>query len=195
MNSEDRFDKLIRKTVENLFPALLLDLGPHAWLWIKAQIWQESRMNPFAVSTCGAQGLMQLMPATDQEIDGDLDGSDVLGNVDNGIRYLADQYERLVEVSPAHERIRFAMASYNGGRGYINKAFELAREACGLPKSHAAWKRAGCPTGQWQTWAFTHQYLADERCQVKGKRPDHVQICGYVAHIETRFRHYQKSVV
>ncbi len=192
--NEDRFDLVIHDHVERFFPSLLLDLGPYAWLWVKAQIWQESRMNPDAVSSAGAKGLMQLMPATDLEIDGDLDGADVVGNIDNGVKYLANQYERLPEVDKVGEQLRFALASYNGGRGYINKAFELARGACGLPQSYAAWKRADRPAGQWQTWAFTHPFLADDRCVVRGKRPDHGQMISYVAHIETRYRFYTKGL-
>jgi membrane-bound lytic murein transglycosylase MltF len=192
ISNEERFDLAINDHVERLFPSLLLDLGPYAWLWVKAQIWQESRMNPNAISPAGAVGLMQLMPATDLEIDGDLDGADVIGNIDNGVRYLARQYEKLLEIPAPAERLRFALASYNGGRGYINKALELSREACGLAKSFTAWNKAGRPAGQWQAWAFAHAFLADERCRVKGKTPDHVQICGYVAHIETRYRYYTR---
>ena len=73
MKNENRFDQIIHDQVEQHFPELLQDLTPFGWLWVKAQVWQESRMDPEAISPCGAKGLMQLMPATDQEIDGDID--------------------------------------------------------------------------------------------------------------------------
>ena len=34
------------------------------WKLVKAQVWQESAFDPSAVSSCGAQGLLQLMPET-----------------------------------------------------------------------------------------------------------------------------------
>lgn len=190
---DDRFDALIKAEVLTHFPALVEALGASAWLWVKAQIWQESRMNPLAVSSCGALGLMQLMPATDLEIDGDQDGFDPVGNIDNGVKYLAQQYAKFAEIPAPGERLRFALAAYNGGRGYVNKALELAREACGQPANHRAWQRAGMPAGQWQGWGFTHPLLADGRCVVKGKRPDHKQITDYVQHIEGRYRFYAKG--
>jgi membrane-bound lytic murein transglycosylase MltF len=193
MNLDDRFDSLIMAAVTAQFPALLADFGASGWLWVKAQCWQESRMNPLAVSSCGAVGLLQLMPATDLGIDGDLDGFDPAGNIDNGVRYLAEQYQKFAEIPSPADRLRFALAAYNGGRGYVNRALELARAACDQPAAFAAWKKTGMPAGQWQGWGFAHPYLADARCQVKGKRPDHKQITDYVAHIEGRYRHYAKG--
>ena len=42
------------------------------WKLVKAQVWQESAFDPSAVSPCGAQGLLQLMPETDFMLDGDM---------------------------------------------------------------------------------------------------------------------------
>lgn len=193
MKPEDRFDLVIYGEIEAHFPALLRDLGPFGWLWIKAQVWQESRMNPDAVSPVGAAGLLQLMPATDLEIDGDLDGSDVVGNIDNGVKYLSFLYGRFGEIPTFEERLKFALASYNGGRGYINKALDLARSASGLPGSYSEWVRDGRPAGEWQLWKIARWALVRPECQVKGKNPDWVQIFDYVEAIENRFRYYTKG--
>ena len=195
MKSEDRFDSIIHSMIEKHFPSLLTDLTPFGWLWVKAQIWQESRMDPEAVSSAGAQGLMQLMPATDLEIDGDLDGVDVEGNIENGVMYLAKQYHCMSEIISHEERMRFALACYNGGRGYVNYALALARDAEGLPGSFRNWERSGRHAGFWQTWQYSSPFLTDCRIVIGGKSPDHKQILDYVAKIEARFRFYlyQKS--
>jgi len=185
---DDRFDGLIMNAVATHFPALLAEFGQPGWLWVKAQAEQESGLDPRAISSCGARGLLQLMPATDLAIDGDMDGFDPAGNIDNGVRYLAEQFDKLAEIPHPLDRLRFAMAAYNGGRGYVNKALELARVACSQPASFRAWAAAGRPAGQWQGWSFTHPLLGDQRCQVKGKRPDHQQMIDYVSRIETVYR-------
>jgi len=191
---EDRFDLMIHDHVSRLFPELLQDFGPSGWLWVKAQVWQESRMVTNALSPANAAGLMQLMPETDLEIDGDLDGFDPAGNIDNGVRYLAEQYRHLLEIPKPAERIRFALASYNGGRGYINYALVMAREAEGLPGSFTLWREAGRPSGMFQLWHVAKNYLADPRCRPTGKAPDHRQMTDYVDKIESRYKHYLAGI-
>jgi membrane-bound lytic murein transglycosylase MltF len=190
MKAEDRFDLVIRDQVEQHFPDLLRDFGSYAHLWIKAQIWQESRMDPDAVSPAGAQGLMQLMPATDLEIDGKLDGSDVVGNIDNGVRYLAEQYHYFPEIPAPRERLRFSLASYNGGRGYVNRALSLARINAGHPGNYSDWQAAGSLPGDWQRWEVAKMQLMDPNCVVHGLRPDARQMIEYVHYIESRYSQY-----
>ncbi len=48
-------------------------------------------------------------------------------NLRAGIAYLYRQYYRFPEIPDPVERVKFALASYNGGRGYINAALSLAR--------------------------------------------------------------------
>jgi len=79
---------------------------------IKAVIQAESSGDPLARSPRGAQGLMQLMPATAQEM-GVADPLDPRQNVRGGVRYLRsllDQYDGDVDI---------ALAAYNAGPGTV----------------------------------------------------------------------------
>lgn len=191
-NNEIKYDLIIRDAVEKHFPELLQGLGAIAHLWIRAQIWQESRMNPLAVSPAGARGLMQLMPETAVGI-GIKNVFDPVDNITGGVRYMAQQWRHLDEVPDQVERLRFALASYNGGRGYINMAFVLAREAQGLAGSHTGWRLDGRPAGDFQYWSFTKAFLSDSRCIVRGRHPDYMQIRDYVSKIEERYLYYRSG--
>jgi soluble lytic murein transglycosylase-like protein len=82
--------------------------------FIHAVIWQESKYQPRAVSHAGAQGLMQLMPATAQRF-GCRDANDVAANVKAGTKYLAWLLKRF------DGDVRLALAGYNAGEGAVDK--------------------------------------------------------------------------
>lgn len=60
---------------------------------LQAVAYQESRYNPSAVSPAGAQGLLQLMPATGASL-GVSDPFDAQQNADGGAKYLAQLYAK-----------------------------------------------------------------------------------------------------
>ncbi len=78
---------------------------------IKAVIQVESSFRTDAVSSCGAQGLMQLMPGTARSL-GVTNSFDAYQNVMGGSTYLQQQLERFGD-------IRLALAAYNTGPGRI----------------------------------------------------------------------------
>ena len=161
MNATDRWDSLIQYWTEKIWP----DAN---WRLVKNQIRQESAFNSHAVSPCGAIGLMQIMPATGQYLGVSREKLfNPETNLKAGIAYLRQQYDRFPEITEQQERLKFALASYNGGRGYINRAIALAR------KEDAPWK----------TWEGVKQYLGSDDCSVSGKRPDYRQIITYVDRI------------
>ena len=79
---------------------------------IRSVILAESGGNPKAVSKVGAQGLMQLMPATAQEL-GVTDPFDPGQNIDAGVRYLKQQVDRF--------GLQGGVAAYNAGPGNVQK--------------------------------------------------------------------------
>ena len=80
---------------------------------IRAVMWAESNFNPNAVSSAGAMGLMQLMPATAKMLGVD-DAFDPQQNVDGGVRFLA------ARIKDYDGDILKALASYNCGAGGLS---------------------------------------------------------------------------
>lgn len=95
------------------------------WRLISAQMYQESRFDPNAVSWVGAQGLMQVMPRTGAEI-GFTDLKDPETGIHAGVKYLHMMIDRFDPSIPMNVRVHFALASYNAGYGHVLDARRLA---------------------------------------------------------------------
>lgn len=80
---------------------------------VDAIIDAESHGDPSAISRAGAQGLMQLMPATAATY-GVLDAFDPGENVAGGCRYMHDLLVRY------HHNVPLALAAYNAGPGAVD---------------------------------------------------------------------------
>lgn len=81
---------------------------------IRAIIHAESAYQPEALSPKGAQGLMQLMPATEKELQVE-DVFDPVSNITGGTRYLSMLLKQF------DNDITLAAAAYNAGPGAVRK--------------------------------------------------------------------------
>jgi len=127
------YDKLIQQATEQYFPEA-------DWRLIKAQLYQESRLNPQARSPAGALGIAQFMPATTTWIKGlqialQNDGPE---NPQWAIRALVEYdkwlYDRVPPSATHCEQMAFVLSSYNGGLGWLRKDVALAKEKGSDPR-------------------------------------------------------------
>lgn len=105
--------KLNRDAFRAEIAAAALEFGVDEAL-LRAVVHAESAFNPNALSNKGAQGLMQLMPGTADDLGVD-NPFDATQNIRGGAQYLAQQLKSF----QGDEKL--AMAAYNAGPGNVTK--------------------------------------------------------------------------
>ena len=130
----DYFDlKKFHRRLETRFPRYRQQIMAESvkygfdWRMIAALVYQESHFDPRATSFTGVRGLMQVTEATALEM-GITNRLDPKQSLRAGVKYLAMLYSRFDVIDDPHERMLFAMGSYNVGYGHILDAQKLARE-------------------------------------------------------------------
>ncbi len=99
------------------------------YLLMMAQGYQESQLDQNAKSPVGAIGVMQVMPATGQEM-GVGDITEIEPNIHAGVKYIRFMIDRYYANEPMDMETKglFAFASYNAGPGRIGQLRKRAAE-------------------------------------------------------------------
>ncbi len=103
------------------------------WRLIASVAYQESQFKPSNESWAGAQGLMQIMPKTADELQ-ITNPNDPEQSLKGGTQYLSQLYEAHDNIQDTIQRIKFTLASYNAGLYHIKDAQRLAEELNYNPK-------------------------------------------------------------
>lgn len=124
-----RFDDHFRKYSKRFF-SVAFD-----WRWFKAQGITESALRERATSRVGARGIMQIMPATFEEITAQsslriADIEDPRQNIAAAVFYDRRLYDLWDDIPARRQRLAFTFASYNGGRSRVLRAQDRCRTAC-----------------------------------------------------------------
>lgn len=88
---------------------------------------RESSFDPGCTAPDGGRGLMQLMPSVCRE-QKCADPFDPAANIEAGTAHLARMMDYFSNIPDGAERIKFALAAYNGGPGHVIDARSLARK-------------------------------------------------------------------
>lgn len=102
------------------------------WKMLAAIAYVESKFDTTARSGMGAQGLMQIMPATYRHTLARMGAPDTMAqsvelDIKVAVRYL-DELSGLFGFINEKERINYILGSYNGGSNHIFDAMRLARK-------------------------------------------------------------------
>ena len=108
------------------------------WLLMSAIAYNESRFESDLVSTQGAVGLMQVMPAVGRQFNVD---KELLMDPEMNIRLAGkllkkiDATLKIGPATPADDRMSIILACYNGGIGHVSDARRLAKSNGENPNS------------------------------------------------------------
>ena len=102
------------------------------WKMLAAIAYVESKFDTAAASHMGAQGLMQIMPATYRHTLAKMGVTDTMAqnielDIRVAVRYM-DELSGLFSFINKEERINYILGSYNGGSNHVFDAMRIARK-------------------------------------------------------------------
>lgn len=157
------------------------------WRLIAAISFHESSFNPNVKSWAGAGGLMGIMPATARSMgvnSVDLYLPDI--NVMLGSQFLRKLINIFSSIEDETERIKLALASYNGGIGHVSDARALAE------KYNANKDMWNGNVEKYLQLKRLEQYYTDPVCRSGYFRAD--ETVNYVRNVMARWQEYKKKV-
>lgn len=131
----------------SLYDHLFRKYAPTAgvdWTLLASQCYQESCFDPRAHSWAGACGLMQIIPSTADHLN--LPRNMIYEpepNIAAAARYMHELQQLFSDVTNPQERLKFALAAYNGGFHHVRDAMELTKKNGGV----------------WQRWSDVRHYI------------------------------------
>lgn len=163
--SEHHFKQAMTKKLPLYEPAFKTeaDKYDHDWQVLAAISYQESHLNPDAISPTGVQGLMMLTNDTAEEM-GVADRTNAVQSIQGGAKYL-ENVEKMFADIPSSERLWFVLASYNMGPNAVKRIQKELAESGKNPHS----------------WSDMYVYLS----QNADKNSRYVQCMHYVTNIRT----------
>lgn len=102
------------------------------WRLLAALSYQESHWNPQAVSPTGVRGMMMLTLPTAESV-GVTNRLDPEQSIRGGSEYLRKMIARVPDSVEEHEKVWFALASYNVGFGHLMDARRLTKSQGAIP--------------------------------------------------------------
>lgn len=117
------YDKPIKAAAERYWPGV-------DWRWWRAQLYQESRLDPNARSPAGAIGLAQFMGPTWADVSramgwGLVDRRAAEPAITGGAFYMAQMRRFFRDADSATDQHELAQGGYNAGAGSIRKALRI----------------------------------------------------------------------
>lgn len=109
---------------DDLFKAAAKKYGTD-WQLLASIAYKESKFNPYVEGFGGSYGMMQFMPNTGPNYGVYPDSSPEV-QINGGMKKITADINSWKEIPDMEQRIKFALASYNAGRGHVEDAQRLA---------------------------------------------------------------------